>query len=373
MTRRIAHATIPRMAKSASQTLKGLEYLLAPNGVKTGALCAVVGDEPFLKREVLRTLQHALVGDGDGEFGCSTFYGKEAQWREVSDSLDTVSLFGSEQQIAIVEEADPFVTAFRSQLETYVERSPAGSVLVLDVKLWPSNTRLAKATAEKGLTINCTAPERGAELGAYKRLAQQWLAKRATEVHGAKLQDAATNMLFDLLPMSLGLLDQEVAKLALMAGEAATIDPKLVHEHVGGWRVRTAWEMIDAIANGAAADALTQLDRLLASGEQPIAVFAQVSSSLRKFGAAAEIVQQAEREGRRADLGAALESAGIPKFKLGDAQKQLRQIGRQRALTLTERLLQMDLALKGHNSSPSRARLELERLIVELSPAALAK
>ncbi len=90
------------MAKAQSQTLKGLEYLLAPSGVRTGCVCAVVGDEPFLKREVLRTLQHVLVGDGDGEFGCSTFYGKESQWREVSDSLDTVSLFGSEQQIAIV-------------------------------------------------------------------------------------------------------------------------------------------------------------------------------------------------------------------------------------------------------------------------------
>jgi hypothetical protein len=54
-------------------------------------------------------------------------------------------------------------------------------------------------------------------------------------------------------------------------------------------------------------------------------------------------------------------------FRLNDAERQLQQIGRQRARRLTEWLLAADLAIKGHNSSDERARIELERIIVRLA------
>jgi DNA polymerase-3 subunit delta len=63
----------------------------------------------------------------------------------------------------------------------------------------------------------------------------------------------------------------------------------------------------------------------------------------------------------------ALSQAGVPPFKLGDAERQLRQLGRQRARQLTEWLLATDLAMKSYNSSDDRARMEIERLIVRLS------
>jgi hypothetical protein len=54
-------------------------------------------------------------------------------------------------------------------------------------------------------------------------------------------------------------------------------------------------------------------------------------------------------------------------FKLSAAERQLRQIGRQRAKQITEWLLAADLAMKSYNSSDDRARIELERLIVRLA------
>jgi hypothetical protein len=66
----------------------------------------------------------------------------------------------------------------------------------------------------------------------------------------------------------------------------------------------------------------------------------------------------------------ALSQAGVLPFKLSDAERQLRQIGRPRATQLTRWLLAADLAIKGHNSSDDRARIELERLIVRLASSA---
>lgn len=348
--------------------VSGLDYLLDPDKHTPGCLVAIAGDEAYLKREVILSLRRQICGEDQGDFAWNAFSGKEAEWRDVRDALTAVSLFGGGVQSAIVEDADSFVTQHRSQLEDYLASPPSGGVLLLDVKSWPGNTRLAKAAEKVGLTLRCQPPDRGAEVTKFKRQVKQWLAARAESLHGAKLDSSAAEMLLDLLPLSLGVLEQEVARLALLAD--GKIDSKIVKEHVGGWRTRKTWDMIDAMADGNADDALTQLDRLLLAGEQPIGLLAQVSSSLRRLSAAACVYAQAESSGRRTSLRAALEQAGVVKFKIGDAERQLKQIGRERAAQLDSLLLESDLAMKGHNSAPARARTELERMIVWLSKTA---
>jgi len=123
-----------------------------------------------------------------------------------------------------------------------------------------------------------------------------------------------------------------------------------VQENVGGWRTRQVWDMVDAAADGRAAEALGYLDRLITSGEKPFGLLPQMSSTLRKFAAATHIIETAERSRQRVAPRDALSQAGIPPFKLGDAERQLRQIGRARAKQLTEWLLATDLAMKSHNS-----------------------
>jgi len=163
-------------------------------------------------------------------------------------------------------------------------------------------------------------------------------------------------------------MDQEVAKLALVADDGR-IDATLVDQHVGDWRTRQTWDMIDAMVEGRADEAIRQLDRLLAAGEEPIALLAQVAYTLRNFAAAAQIVTQNEATSRAAKLEDAVQRAGFPNFRIKPAATQLRMIGRHRAAKLATWLLEIDLAMKGHHSSPLGKRLELERLIVRLSQA----
>ncbi len=127
--------------------------------------------------------------------------------------------------------------------------------------------------------------------------------------------------------------------------------------------------MIEAALDGNAAEALVQLDRLLLAGEEPIAIFAMMSGSLRRLAAATRIIEQAETERRRISLPDALREAGVSpkKFVLDKAERQLRQITRHRARHIYQWLLEADLALKGTSSSGDRARLVLEELIVRLS------
>jgi DNA polymerase-3 subunit delta len=351
------------MAKTTkSSALHALDYLNDPQKHPPKSVCAVFGDDTFLKGEVLLTLRRAALGKGDAELGLSEFSGDVAQMRDVRDALSSLSLFGDGACMVIVGAADDFVTEHRTELEDYAA-APARGVLVLDVESWPSNTRLAKAVAATGLTISCSAPP--------ERQIKTWLIKYAKNTCGVTLDAAAVDTLMELVPPELGILVQEVTKLALMAGADQSINVKMVSENVGGWKTRAVWDMIDAAADGRAAVALAQLDRLITSGEKPHGLLPQMASNLRRFATALTLIEASESERRRITARDALAQAGVPPFKLTDADRQFRQIGRRRARHLVERLLAADLAIKGHNSADDRARNEIERLIVQLSSNAL--
>ena len=362
------------MAKKSTNAVSAFELLADPAKVEPAPVCAVVGDEGFLQHEARRALVTRFCGAGE-ESNAELLDGRTAELRDVLDALSELSLFGGELRVVVVEEADALVKAYREQLEDYVARPAKGAVLVLEVTTWPGNTRLAKAVAESGLTVRCQTPTQGRELTEFLRQLKDWLTAIARRDFGSELAKPAAEALLELLPSEPGVLYQEIGRLALLAaggkGERK-IDAALVREHVGGWRTRKTWDMIDAAADGRAAEALLQLDRLIAAGDEPHALLPQMASTLRKFALAVRLFDQAERRKQKISLRAALERTGMPPFKLGDAERQLRQIGRPRARKLYRWLLAADLETKGYNSPKDRARRVIETLIVRLSKEAQA-
>jgi DNA polymerase-3 subunit delta len=299
------------------------------------------------------------------------------------EELATVAMFGGGKRLVVVENADEgraprgakgdappaagaakreaepkgFVARCRTQLEDYVAKPRPTGVLVLEVKSFPSNTRLYKAVAAAGLLIDCAEPK--------PAVLTRWLGVWAKQTHRVELPAAAANMLVELIGPELGLLDQEIAKLALMTGDKKRITSELVAQSAGGWRVKTVWDMLDAALDGNAREALDQLDRLLAAGEQPVGLMAQIASPLRRMAAATRLVLRGEATGRRTDVRQALIAAGVVPFRVGDAEKRLRRIGRQRGAQLYRWLLEADLDLKGDSALPPR--LVLERLLLRLA------
>lgn len=336
------------------------------------AVCVTFGDESFLKQLSRRHIRELVLGK-DSEAPYSLFDGSACEWRDVADELATVSLFGDTARLVIVEQADPFVSKYRDRLEQYVEKPKSTGTMLLDVEAWPKNTRLFKLVAKAGLQVECRAPEKA--VGSRKvpddaRLLK-WIVSWAKSTHSVKLSKTAAEELLALVGPTFGMLDQEIAKLALFANEKNEVDVETVEKVVGGWRAQTIWDLIDAATEGKTADALEQLSHLLASGEHPVALFGQIAWSLRRFAAATRIYQFHERQRRRVKLTDALVEAGFPHWNrkaLGRAEQQLKQLGRHRAGRLYRWLLETDLALKGTHSSPHRARFALERLIFQMAP-----
>ena len=342
------------------------------------AVCVLFGDESFLKQLCLREIDKILQDDDD-DFPATQLEGAQLTWIDVADELATASLFGPEKRTVILRRADEFVSKHRSQLEDYASSPSRSSTLILDVKTFPGNTRLAKMIADSGIVIACKPPERksGKSKSVDTTKLNKWITSWAKKEHGLKLKSTATQQLLDLVGMDIGKINQDLAKLALSVEDPkAEVSPETVVEIVGGWRTRTTWDLLDAACDGNAAEALVQLDRMLMSGEHPQALFGAFSWSLRRFAAATRAVQSMENEGRRPNLGEALLSAGFRKYPQGalkQAENQLRQIGRDRAGKLYAKLLEADLQLKGTHSQPHRARHAMEMLLVGLSNEADAR
>lgn len=334
-----------------------VDYLAAPSKHAPEAVNVVFGDEPFLKRLALTALKKEALGTGDADFSLSVLEGDKAVLRDMLDALSTVAMFGGGRRLVVIEEADDFVSQNREKLETYVAKPFPTGRLVLEVKSWPANTRLHQMVAKTGLPIECSAPK-AAQL-------PKWLINWANETHGVPLDAAAAKMLVELVGPELGLLDQEIAKLALLVPEGGAISAKLVSNHVGSWRARTAWEMIDAALAGNLSGALVQLDRLLLAGEFPVAILGQISATLRRLAAATRTILSAEAQRQRVSLRSALEQAGVRSFVLSKSEAQLKHLGRDRGRQLYRWLLEADLALKGDSALPPR--LVLENLLIRLA------
>jgi len=352
--------------------IHAFDFLAKPNAAAIPPLAIVFGNEPFLRRLVLAELQMQISGDDEEAFAAA-YDGGKIEWRDVHDELSTASLFGGGgPRLVVVDPADDFISRNRDRLETYAESAGSKSVLVLSADSLPSNTRLYKAAAAGQMLIECRPPERAA--GKKKVLDEgkltKWLVSWAKKQHRVKLAQEAAAWMVDTIGVNLGLLDQEIAKLALFVEGDEPITPQLAQEVIGGWREMPTWELMDAAAGGNAAAALRQLDRVLQAGEHPAALFGQMSWALRRFAAATRIYQRGERQNQRVSLRDALLAAGFrqwPKDALSNAERQLKQLGRERAAAMYRALLEIDLSIKGSHSQPDRARWALEQLLLKLA------
>jgi DNA polymerase-3 subunit delta len=353
-----------------SKSLTALAYLQSPGECAPTSVCVLSGGDAFLKREATRQIRTAVLGLGeDDAISLTVLRGGDIEPRDVFDALNALSLFGGDKRMVIVESADDFVSSHRPLLEDYAERPAQDAVLLLDVKKWPSNTRLAKRlAADKALVVDCAPPDPDGRMNATdRRRVREWLVRWAADRYRLHLPPAVADVMLELVSLAPGLLDQELAKLVGLVGDDQTVTTELVRDNVGSWRTRTTWEMIDAAVGGDAPAALAQLDRLLAAGEAPQAIFPMLAATLRRFAMAGRLVASGERTGRRVPLRSALEDAGVMRFKLEMAADQLRQLGRARADQLRQWLLDADLAMKGSHSGGERPRVVLEQLIARLA------
>ncbi|MDR3108074.1 MAG: DNA polymerase III subunit delta [Planctomycetaceae bacterium] len=350
--------------------LLATDYLLKPSKYPATSICVLVGDDEFFKSEVMKNLRDVALGGDDAEFSFYSFDAATITFVRLLEELTTVAMFGGCGRVVNLEAADSFVTKYRDEMEKYAEKPSSSNFLLLQLKTFPATTKLYKKVAASNLIINCKSWDDKREKDCVS-----WVARWATLRHDLKLNDDAASVMVQLVGMESGLLEQELAKLALVVKDKSqTITAKVVTDNVGAWRKRTIFEMIDLALAGKCEDAITQLSRLIAAGETPVGIIAQISSTLRKLAAATRLIQDVEATGKKITVSDALTQLGNidPDLKVNPyfkpkLEQQLKTLGRKRGGSLLRWLLETDMNLKGGGESRAEPRFILERLIIQLS------
>jgi DNA polymerase-3 subunit delta len=332
--------------------VEALTFLAGSAKAKRHAVYALFGDEDFLKRLVRARIIDAALNGEDDSLAVSVYGGDKLDFSTVRNELDTVP-FLAPCRILVIENADPFITEHRTALEHYIDRPSALGLLILEARTFPETTKLAKALPD-GTKIACKS------IPLFKLAA--WCSDWARTSYKKRLGSDTAEMLIELVGTNMGMLDQELQKLASAVGESTAISDEDVQRFVGRSRSADVFRILDAIGENRPGDALSILEDLFAEGEDPMAILGPLTAQLRKLAAAGRFHLH---DGL--PLGSAMDAAKVPTWpKAREAfERQLKYLGRRRLEKLIEWLTEINLGMKGGNFLPER--VQVERLIVQLA------
>jgi DNA polymerase-3 subunit delta len=208
---------------------------------------ALVGNDVFRHLEELARIVALLPADVQRV----DVDGETAELIDVTDELRSFSMFGG-SKLLVVRSADAFVTRFRERLEAFISEPAPGGTLVLRLSSLPGNQRIHKVIAKVGQIIECEPPR---DLG-------RWVADRARSAHGLRLTADLARLLVEEVGADMGRLDNELAKLALVAPDGH-VSERHIRGGVAFQREQEMWELTGALARGDVAEALRRWRGLL--------------------------------------------------------------------------------------------------------------
>lgn len=327
-----------------------MEFLGRKRDKETLPVYVAFGDEEFLRRQAHLRVRKQILGDEFDDFTYAVHAGETATLADVVDDLRTAPFLG-DQKLVVVEQAEKFVTEYRDKLLGYVQKPSSSGILFLEVQSWRSNTKLYKEIEICGLAIDCASLK--------TQFVPDWCIRWSRDAYQTTLERDAASWLVELVGPVLGILDQEIAKLATYGAETKTIDSDSVRMLVAGTRTENVFKLLDMALEGQVERAMDFLDRQIIQGEQPVAILAMMTSQLRKLTRAAR-----DRVAGK-PMHDALRDAGVLPFVINKAADQLRRLGRERMAGMYRLLLQSDLNLKGGSSFTPR--FVVERLLLQLA------
>lgn len=328
-----------------------LERHLKKNTVKPVYLW--FGEEEFLIRQALARLEEWLQQHAE-DAAKTVFEAADTPLPEVLTAAKSPPLWGG-RQLVLVWRTERYKAQDLAGLEAYLRApSPHTCLIFIAPGLKPRDVQA------QALWRQLQAEEAAL---AFPRLREgelpQWLEREARH-QGKTLGPGAARTLIEATGSNLFDLYQELQKLVLYVGAAATITAADAARLGSQSRTRTIFELVEALGENRPDKAFKVLDRLLALGEPPARILVMLARQLRLL--------IRTREGLQNRLGALqlAQELGVPKMV---AEKLLRQAGGFRRSQLQKQLIRLHEADQSIKTGMGAPRLLLERVILDLCPA----
>lgn len=217
-------------------------------------ICVIYGKSDYLRRKALDRIVKRELAGGDPSLNLTRLDGVGAEVAHVLDDVRTFSMLG-DRRVVVVGDADDFVSKNRATLERFTQAPADSGCLILLCSSFDARTRLCKAVKTIGETVECK-PLQGRPL-------ITWLVSTATDSYQKRLSPQAAVRLCEHVGTSQEALDAELGKLALYVAQRSEITIEDIDIAVGNYREQTVFAVMDAMAAGDTAVALTEWQQVL--------------------------------------------------------------------------------------------------------------
>jgi len=201
------------------------------------AVVLLLGEEPFLRREEIRSLL-----DANPHLEVSRFVGDEAPCGRVLDELRTPTLFGGARAV-VVDDAGALLEgdALRA-VAAYAARPAPGAMLLLSAPKLDGRLKGAKELRASARVVACE-PLREREVAG-------WIVRRAQRAHGLRVDAGAAESLRERIGEDLGLLDAALQRLRDLVAPRTRITEADVSESTEDHRSPVLFEAANALSAG---------------------------------------------------------------------------------------------------------------------------
>jgi len=342
--------------KGEIMDLKNFKESLVQNKPKPVYL--FYGNSEFLMEEALKWYKEYLTNLTSGNISIEVVQ-EETELDELVENANTIPLFCSNK--LIVHKNPNYFTAKKREngkraegkiverfLEYLKNPNPATFIVLLVEGKPDSRKKIFQALHKENMVL---------ELNQLKgRSLQEWVAERFID-YNKKITPQALDYLISVVGTDLSLLEQEITKLVLFAGERQDIHLEMVEELVSKTAQATIFNLVDAVAEGRGVDAVKHCQELLNQGEKEMFIVYMLTRQFRIISEAKLLVAKGYGQGQLSQI------LQIPEFAVRKALKQGHNFSIAQLAAIMDKLLSLDVAIKTGKGNPN---LLLEMIIVEL-------
>ncbi|MGQ9731707.1 MAG: DNA polymerase III subunit delta [Candidatus Zipacnadales bacterium] len=340
-------------------------------------LTLLYGDSPFLIEREARALIEARLTAEERAYDLVVLDMDDQPVQEVLAELTAGSLIAG-KRVLLVRNIQALKTQDQTFLATALTDLPAETAVVLTY-IWtrrpakgglPVNDALGKVVKAHGQHAQFVTPR--------ERDLVQWVIGEAKRL-GKRLDPQAAGLLVEMAGRDHGALASEIEKLSLYVGNGKTISIPDVQAVAVRSAESTSFELVDAIAEGNTARALTILPTLVPAHNATsaaIPLLGMIARNLRLLWQAAHLAQRGMPIDRLRQLPPELADLLPQQHNIMEATQRsfvaqklarhARNFTDEQAAISLERVLYADRALKGQTNEHLDARLVIERLVTEL-------
>lgn len=307
---------------------------------------ALVGSSSILVDEAVGALRSKVLTQA-ADFNRDELRAEDTDAGEILAAIQTLPMMAPRRWVHVAR-VHKLKAEVQETLAAYVKKPVPHTVLVLSGEKIDRRRKLGQALSKRKAMFGFEAPKPW-ELN-------DWIETRAEHVGHPIERDAAV-LLGEFVGVDVGTIDRALETLDLYAGGDRPISEADVEDVVAPTRVRSIFELTDAIGERNRKGATRLLRNALDGGESGLLVLAMIARHLRQL--LSYLVYSAQRL-PHADLARAI---GVKPFLLNRIAEQARNFSIAQLRSGLHAAARADVALKGSGLAPG---VVLERLLLDL-------